>query len=262
MTVTAPTSPPPPYSSYMICTTPRSGSTLLCTLLEATGAAGRPGSHFHTPDLDRWLEVYALAEVAFASEREKLAAIFDAARKRGCDETGMFGLRMQRGSFPFFIEQVGRLHPECSDDRSRLEAAFGPMLFLHLSRADKLDQAISRLKAEQTGLWHKAADGTELERVAPAQPLVYDRDAIARHLDELSALEAAWEAWFAEAGIDPLIVTYDGLAQDPTGSLAMILRALGRDPALAQGIAPPVAKLADATNRDWADRFRKEIEGR
>ena len=36
----------PPKISYLICTTPRSGSTLLCELLADTGIAGRPDEYF------------------------------------------------------------------------------------------------------------------------------------------------------------------------------------------------------------------------
>src|SRR5438309_9224996 len=32
--------------SYLVCATPRSGSTLLCETLEATGVAGRPREYF------------------------------------------------------------------------------------------------------------------------------------------------------------------------------------------------------------------------
>src|SRR4051812_39199959 len=32
--------------SYLVCATPRSGSTLLCELLSATGVAGRPQEYF------------------------------------------------------------------------------------------------------------------------------------------------------------------------------------------------------------------------
>ncbi|MBT6203829.1 MAG: sulfotransferase, partial [Rhodospirillaceae bacterium] len=39
------------YQSYVICTSPRSGSTLLCSLLAATGLAGNPCSHFHDPSI-------------------------------------------------------------------------------------------------------------------------------------------------------------------------------------------------------------------
>ncbi|HEX6473857.1 MAG TPA: Stf0 family sulfotransferase, partial [Candidatus Limnocylindria bacterium] len=36
--------------SYLLCGTPRTGSTLLCGLLTSTGVAGRPESYFRQPD--------------------------------------------------------------------------------------------------------------------------------------------------------------------------------------------------------------------
>src|SRR5919197_6386428 len=35
-----------PELCYLVCATPRSGSTLLCQLLERTGVAGRPDEYF------------------------------------------------------------------------------------------------------------------------------------------------------------------------------------------------------------------------
>src|SRR3954453_9104678 len=37
----------PPWGSYLICATPRSGSTLLAQLLASTGLAGTPIEYFH-----------------------------------------------------------------------------------------------------------------------------------------------------------------------------------------------------------------------
>ena len=34
--------------AYLVCATPRSGSTLLCELLKETGVAGRPEEYFET----------------------------------------------------------------------------------------------------------------------------------------------------------------------------------------------------------------------
>src|SRR5687767_6906049 len=34
--------------AYLVCATPRSGSTLLCEALKATGVAGRPGEYFES----------------------------------------------------------------------------------------------------------------------------------------------------------------------------------------------------------------------
>ena len=40
--------------SYLICTTPRTGSTLLCGLMASTTVAGRPESYFREPDEQLW----------------------------------------------------------------------------------------------------------------------------------------------------------------------------------------------------------------
>ena len=170
----------------------------------------------------------------------------------------MFGLRMQRGSFDFFTDALTALHPNESGDAARIEAEFGRTLFVHLSRSDKLDQAISRVRAEQTGLWHRNADGTELERLAPPAEPHYDADTIARHVADLTALDAAWNAWFDREGIEPLRITYDELADDPRAALARVLGALSLDPGRATQVATPTAKLADAISSEWRMRFLSE----
>ncbi|WP_414898805.1 Stf0 family sulfotransferase [Rhodovulum sp. YEN HP10] len=247
-----------PFRSYIICTVPRSGSTLLCGLLATTGVAGDPDSHFHAPSLEGWLTDHDLKRADFASDRDAVRAVFEAALMRGRGDTTMFGLRMQRGSFDFFMEQLKLLVPGEMSDAERIEAAFGPTLFIHLSRPDRLDQAISRLRAEQTGLWHRNADGSELERLAPPQEPRYDAAAIRRHMAAQEALDAAWEGWFRQEGLNPLRITYDALSTGPQQVLAQVLSALDFDPAQARSVVPPTAKLADALSREWRCRFESE----
>ncbi len=156
------------------------------------------------------------------------------------------------------MRQLAVLHPGCSSDQERIRSAFGPTLFIYLARRNKLEQAISFVKATQTGLWHAAPDGTELERLsAPREPR-YDADAIARQLARATAQDEEWQAWFAEEAIEPLLVGYEALSADPGGVLDRILRRLEVDSPAAAALRPPVAKLADATNRAWAERFRAE----
>ncbi len=244
--------------SYMICTVPRSGSTLLCGLLAATRVAGDPDSHFHESSFDGWLEYYELKETDYTSRQEAVRAVLDAALARGRGDTGVFGLRMQRGSFDHFMKQMELLFLGPMSDVKRIEAAFGPTLFIHLSRPDRLDQAISRVRAEQSGLWHRNADGSELERLAPPQEPRYDADAIRHHMAAQEALDAAWETWFEQEGVKPLRIDYDVLAKEPKQVLAQLLSALNLDPAHAQSVEPPTAKLADALSREWRQRFENE----
>ncbi|MEM9632719.1 MAG: Stf0 family sulfotransferase [Pseudomonadota bacterium] len=243
----------------MICTSPRSGSTLLCKLLAATGRAGNPNSHFHEPSLDKWLKSYELSAEEFSSDLERLQAIFHAARERGTNGTGVFGLRIQRRSFDFFSRQLGVLHPGLPTDRDRFEAVFGKTLFIHLTRKDKIAQAVSFEIASQSGLWHRAADGSELERLSEPQEPVYDAERIASHFRQMNAYEEEWLRWFSAERIDPLRMTYDELSLDPEAALIRVFDALGIENEAARGIAPPVAKLSDETNREWIDRFALEL---
>lgn len=88
----------PKFDSYVICTSPRSGSTLLCKLLAATGISGNPGSYFHRPSIAEWLAYFEPAADASRPEADILATIFRAAIAKGSGDTSMFGLRLQRHS--------------------------------------------------------------------------------------------------------------------------------------------------------------------
>ena len=249
---------PTNFDSYVICTSPRSGSTLLCTLLRATGVAGNPESYFHNPSLSEWRTEVGLPAESSAPERDALREVFGAVIQEGSLDTGIFGLRLQRHSFDYFTQKLAVLYPEPSTDRQRFEAAFGRTLFLHLTREDKVEQAVSYMKAQQSGLWHQAPDGSELERLSPPQELRYDSKQIQAQIDDMQAMDAAWINWFARENIEPLGVTYKALSADPAGVLQTVLARLGLDPDKASGAEPGVAKLSDQTNHDWVTRFRTE----
>lgn len=234
---------------------------MLCGLLSSTGVAGQPGSHFHVPSLAGWLSAYDLEATAFATQDAALRAVMAAALQRGTAGTAQFGLRLQRDSFAFFIAQLDRLFPGQQSDAGRIEAAFGHTRFVYLTRQDKVAQAVSLLKARQTGLWHRNADGSDLERVAPPKEPRYDHDAIAASVAHLSALDASWQRWFADEGLRPLRVSYEDLALRPNTVLADVLIDLGHDPSLAATVDVPTAKLADAESVAWIDRYRRMLEG-
>jgi len=248
------------YDSYVICTSPRSGSTLLCRLLAATGKSGNPDSHFHSSSVSDWVDNYKIQTDQFANKSDLLTAIFQTARDIGTGNTGMFGLRLQRHSFNYFMQ---KLRVVCTDDSTNsdvdcIEKCFGKTLFVHLTRQNKLEQAISLVKATQTGLWHKAPDGTEIERLSAAREPTYDAHAIERKIAELTDMEAQWISWFADQGMTPLCINYDDLSDDPLGILNEVLQCLGIDQRYASGVKVPVAKLADKTNKLWATRFQSE----
>ena len=244
----------PRKRAYIICTTSRSGSTLLCRMLAATGVAGAPDSHFHKPDIAAWELAHGIAPMA-VSAQERRARVFAAALETGRGGGEVFGLRLMRKSFAYLSQQIDVLHPGLGGHTAGFQAVFGAIVYVHLSREDKLAQAISMVKADQSGLWHRHADGTELERTGPPRALVYDPQAIARHLSALERDDDAWVKWFADEGIAPLRLKYEDLTADPLGAVCGILAALDLDCRHADGVLPDTARLADRTSRAWAERF-------
>jgi LPS sulfotransferase NodH len=232
---------------------------MLCKLLAATGVAGRPASLFHEGSVDAWLAYFSLDPIAGETEAHTLKRVFRSAIDQGTDGTGIFGLRLQRHSFDFFMEKLAVLFPGRQSDCERLTAAFGQTLFIHLTRTDKIGQAVSYVRAQQSGLWHRAPDGTELERLSEPRGLAYDREVIGASFDAFTAYDRDWRDWFARFGMAPLEITYESLSADPQAALHRVLDSLGVDTRAAEGVVPGTAKLADAVSRDWAARFARDL---
>lgn len=247
------------YAAYIICTAPRSGSTLLCRMLKDTGVAGAPKSLFFNRTLDAWMKDFDVAADPVRSQKAILSEIFDKAIIAGKAGTPVFGLRQQALSFPHFQEQLAQFLPGATSDMARIEQVFGKTLFIRLQRKDKLDQAVSFVKAEQSGLWHRRADGRELERSAPPADPIYDADRIRAHITRFTDDDTMWRDWFAQQGVTPLHISYETLSENPKDTLSQVLEALGKDPKLADKATPSVARLADATSRAWIRRFRAEV---
>ncbi|MEZ5794405.1 Stf0 family sulfotransferase [Albidovulum sp.] len=247
--------------SYVICATPRTGSTLLCDLLTATGSAGAPDSFFMADPDPAWARAWGLPRRGTLSPADHARATLAAAIRAGSGRSGFFGLRLMHRDLPALAALIEIAHPGRGSDRARFEAAFGEVLYIRLARQDRLAQAVSLVKAVQTGLWHVAPDGREIERLAPPRPPVYDAEAIGRTLARLEAEDAGWLGWFAAAGVTPLRIGYEALAANPAAEIGRICDALGLAAPAPGTLRPGVAPLADATNSAWIARFRAETRG-
>ncbi len=246
------------FRAYIICGTPRSGSTLLCEMLARSGLAGRPHSYFREPDIAYWAEQWGVSlsggiETA-AFDRAYLAAMSEA----GSAGTGIFGLRIMYSSLVEAEARLNRASGTVGNAAEALGRAFGPVLYIHLSRGDKLGQAVSLARAEQTGLWHLRADGSVLEGGEEQQEPVYDGARIGTILDELERDDAAWDEYFAGHSLRPLRLTYEGVTAEPQKALGDILVALDLDPSVAATLPTPTAKMADGLSAEWVARFRRE----
>ncbi len=218
---------------------------MLCGMLKATRVAGEPESYFHHPNQGSWAKGVGLPENA------ALDAILAAVR--ATSQGGLCGVRVQQHSFGYLMQ---RLATYGATDPDRLSGALGEIRYIWLQRTDTLAQSVSLLRAQQSGLWHRNADGSDLERLEPEVATGYDAVAISAQIDAFQAANAAWKTWFKTHNIAPHTLTYEELTRDPQAAFHGVLEFLDCDPALAQHVKIPTARLADDINRDWIARYR------
>ncbi len=91
---------PQVFSAYIICGTPRSGSTLLCEMLAATGVAGLPNSYFREQDVSHWAGAWGVQHPHGTDDTDFDRSYASAMRREASAGTGVFGLRLMWAALP------------------------------------------------------------------------------------------------------------------------------------------------------------------
>ena len=254
-----------PALAYLVCATPRSGSTLLCETLRATGRAGVPLEHFEVlraTGLPRQPREYFtgvrdasvldhLAPLrAGAPDHEDPGAWWARVLAAGRTPNGVWGGKLMWSHVDELLARARRLDGLAGADLGEvLRVLLGTVRFIFVTRADTVAQAVSLWRAVQTQSWRAGEPPTRDE---PA----YSYAAIDHLVALLEAGDAAWRAWFAAEGADPVVVPYDELEADPTATVGAVLGALGLDP---HGLTVPgLRRQADERSARWAARYRAE----
>jgi LPS sulfotransferase NodH len=267
---------PRPKLSYLVCATPRSGSTLLCKALERTGVAGHPEEFFEAKQQTGapargsdylWDAPVDLHELLGedpeppAPEYSSLAGISDYRQhlrrtlEHGTTPNRVFGAKIMWGHRQDFL-RLARTLPELRDltERDLLAALFPNLSFVWVRRYDRPRQAVSLWKAIQTQSWRAGQEGREREPV-------YNFEAIDHLRQMLDRNDGAWGNWFERAGVEPLQFRYRDIAGDPADCVRRVLEHVGIDATDYPRPDPPMQRQADATSEEWVDRYVKQREG-
>jgi trehalose 2-sulfotransferase len=230
--------------SYLLCGTPRTGSTLLCSLLSSTGVAGQPESYFREPDHRVWASRFGLGATE-EGETDYLDFVRGAVRA-GSTSNGVFAARIMWGTMHLLVEGLRR-HIGNHRDVDVLEGALGPLRFVHLQRLDVVAQAVSWARAEQTGFWqHGDRSGATAE---------LDLDQVERLVATIHEQNEAWRAWFASQAVEPLRLTYESLVSSPVGAVSRVLDLVGTAPPVGWAPVSSPERQADSLNAEWVRRY-------
>ncbi|MEZ4321272.1 MAG: Stf0 family sulfotransferase [Myxococcota bacterium] len=235
--------------TYVIASSPRTGSTLLARMLWETGRVGAPKEYLNPMQIRDW-------EVRLGGPLSRRThgllrgpAVNLACHGRWTDTRlrdhlqrvrqrrssgGWFGLKVHWHHFERFFVASGR-DPD---------AFLGDPVWIRIARHDRLAQAVSWVRAWQTGAWV----GTQRARIQP----VYNRHLITGRLADIDAAEAGWDGVLA--GRNPWVLDYEGLSADPVGTTRSVLRHLGVSAEV--DVPVPLARQADAISAAWVERYR------
>jgi trehalose 2-sulfotransferase len=246
-----------PRRTILICTHPRSGSTLLGEAIHAVGGLGSPLEYFHRgfrPPIERHWGVSGIE--AFGREVHRLRT----------DPSGTLSVKL----FWRDVEDIAReldpvrfatleagLPPDAPAETYReIAATLAPLFpnptFVSLIRRDRLRQAVSTLAAEQSRLW-RSIPGFGAQEAA--QELVYGYERILRLVAGADRCNGHWGKFFATLGQAPAAITYEDLIADYAGTVERLLRHLGCD-----AEAPPLRlrRQSDERSERMMLRFLRE----
>ena len=251
----------PPDRAYLVCATPRSGSTLLCELLRATGVAGAPLEHFETlrhSGLPRQPREYfdGLSDSAVVDRLPPLQPPQPAAEdperwwgrvlEQGSTENGVWAGKIMWGHTEDFVARVSPL-TGADSLQGALVALLGDVRLVFVTRADTVAQAVSLWRAVQTEEWRDGSGGSgEAE---------YSFEGIDHLVRQLRDHDEAWRHWFAEAGWSPHVIAYEELNADPQAVAEGALKFLGLSGDVPD---PPTSRQSDDRSARWIERYRSE----
>ncbi len=228
--------------SYLICTTHRSGSFLLCDTLTATDLAGRPSEYFLPQNEKEWSE-------------KRGASTYDEYLSKVVAETsspnGVFGSKMM---FEYFGDSLAKLRAlprfadEEIDDASLLCRVFPNLKYIWLTRTNKLRQAVSYLRAWQSQSW-----ATNQE---PLRSPEYSFELLDMVLSKIVLQEVGWQEFFAANSIVPFVVTYEDFVPHQELTIGRILDFLEIPyPETLVSRAQTARRQADEITEEWVHRF-------
>ena len=236
----------------LICAAPRTGSSLLGHALTRTGRAGRPKEFF---DAKRRPE--NVAEWGINSDLVSYAREIAVRTKTPNNVV----------SAKLFEPHLTFLERDCLVSRPRrlseLIETFDAedCMIVRLVREDKLDQAISFVRASETGQWWSDSKGSSHE-------VLYSRRKITEALERLNAHERGWQQELEACGLSPhLVISYErNVSERPelARTCGKILQQLGiddwSDAEQAIHTAPLVMqRQADELSVQWKRRFELEL---
>ena len=235
-----------PAISYIIASTQRSGTHLLCSILRSTGIAGSPGEFFMSKPGETWEERWNVPSRAGYIER-----VF----QDNTGTNGVFGAVVMWSYFERMLQMLQEVREYNRFSGAELLAElFNRPKYIWMRRRNRVEQAVSWAMACQTGVW--AQKGGVISQ--PCATPIFDFKVIDEWCNRIAAHEASWANYFRENQIEPVVLYYEDIVASHRTAAERVLELLALPlPHRMEIPAPAVEKQANEISAQWAASYRK-----
>lgn len=251
----------PPRRSIVLCTHPRSGSSLLGEALTFARGFGCPLEYFHggfRPAFAQRWDAHSPKDYVGALHRHRT------------DPNGTLSVKLFWGDVALMVGEMapelgaalGKQDSEALPDQSYriahdiLCGIMPDPIWVTLERRDVIRQAISHVRALRSDRWR----GISRAGLTLNPPVRYVFPDLLKAVQWAHSCRLQWRRFFAANGLTPYRVSYESLLVDRDETLLALFRALGNDQAM---VPPPrISKQADGLSDEWHRMFLRDLRQR
>lgn len=235
-----------PAISYIIASTQRSGTHLLCSILQSTGVAGSPDEYFLSKPGETWEGRWGAPSRAAYVER---------VLQENTGANGAFGAVVMWSYFEQMLQMLEEIPAYYEFTGAKL---LGQLLnrpkYIWLRRRNRVEQAVSWAMACQTGVWVQSAGQQPQPNATPE----FHFKVLDEWCNRIATHDAGWTNYFRSNQIEPLVLYYEDVVASHRTAAERVLKFLGVPVPDGMKIpAPAVEKQANKTSKQWAAAYRK-----
>ena len=242
--------------NYVVCSTVRSGSTLLCKTLEQLGSCGRPEEYFHRHTIRRLkLDNNPKAFFKYCQEIVQQGQLEQSDSLR----SEPFGLKLHWWQLLDFL-RLARQSPRFAShsDIEILNTIFPNLTFIYLHRGDIVAQAVSAAIATQTGQWERLSKNESDRPTAWNKPIKFQPWRIYEWDKALREHNASWQTFFRNNSITPHEIVYEDLISAFPPQMNRLLQTLKVDANVASAdLNAPTQRQGNQINQQFISTYRR-----
>ncbi len=237
--------------NYFILFTPRSGSNMLCGILEKAGI-GKPieafSPHANYRKRMNW-------NIDYSDPYQFMAKVIEYQTVNG-----ILGMKLSISLFQEFLKVARQLLGEDFkglNDFETTEVFFPNARYIHIQRKDKVKQAVSLAKALQNGIWIEKEDEDQ-EYKKYLLPALYDREHIECCFDLSLSGDVFWSQFLTKYNIPHLSLFYEDIVSNYEERIKEIFNFIGIKQE--QVPSPKSQRQANKQSNNWVIRFTEETD--